>query len=144
MSTETEIPQTTPSKKCKVCQVLQPLTNYYYNPQTPDKRSGVCPSCIGLSADTRKGRERVMRERVTDVEKAVDEAFTIFKIGDPKRDFLIKQCLRIILTPGTNQQSQLRANEMLAEMHGLTKETPKSETDLIKAAFDRIKQQATE
>lgn len=131
------------SKKCKVCQYTKPVDEFSRNPNAVDGRNSICKDCRGTSHTTKRGRTRFLRERAgATIDVLVEQAFDLFKVGDPKKDFLVRQLLTIILTPGTNQQSQLRANEMLAEIHGLSKETPKSEEDLIHAAFTRMKLQA--
>ena len=125
-------------KKCKICGHEKQILEFSKNPNAKDGRNSVCVDCRGNSALTQRGRQRFQRER-DDLETEVEKQFQLFKLGDPKKDFLIRQYLIIALTPGTNQQSQLAALGKIGEIHGLTKETPKSDLDLIHEAFQRKK-----
>lgn len=129
------------SKTCKVCHLPKPVDEFARNPNAKDGRNAVCSSCYGKSPTTDRGRRRVVRDLRSrpDVAVEVETAFQLFRTGDPKKDFLIRHLLSIIITPGTNQQSQLTASTKLMELHGLTKETPQSEENLIHAALARLK-----
>jgi hypothetical protein len=114
------------------------------NPNAKDGRNSVCVDCRGRSEVTTRGKRRALAEgRVAgDLDAMIDQVFDeMFKSGDPARDFFRKHLLKLMLT-AKNEQTQLRAMELLTESLGINKETPTTEKDLIHTAFMRLKEQA--
>lgn len=132
------------NKTCKICGDEKAVDQFANNPNAKDGKNSICRGCFGKSPDTQRGRDRTARDLryKIDVEAQVEKAFVVYRLGDLKKDLLIRQLLIIIYTPGTNQQSQLTAITKLMEIHGLGKETPKSEEDFVHAAFERLKNTA--
>lgn len=150
MTEQIQTQRTVPTKQCKVCHQVLPLEHFRLNPNARDGtgRNSICGTktirgCFGQSTDTDRGKARTARERTQDKDnlQLAEELYPVFRTGDPAKDFFIKQLLKVALL-AKNEQAQLQAMKMLAEFKGLNKEAPQSESDLIAAALDRMKQQA--